>query len=173
VIDARHQPLWRLLLEWAHPAPDPDTPRVLLLDVTAAQGWRTDLDRQLDGADPIACAFIVYERRGWRALRVWGHRDRAPVRAPTFRAVTSVLTERGLVVRERFGVWPDVTSPRLAFPSRARRALRWLQRTGTLGGGGQRLWVRAALRVMPPARVLGALTPGVALLVERDESAAG
>jgi hypothetical protein len=54
VIDARHQPLWRLLLEWAHPAPDPDTPRVLLLDVTAAQGWRTDLDRQLDGADPTA-----------------------------------------------------------------------------------------------------------------------
>jgi hypothetical protein len=75
-----------------------------------------------------------------------------------------------LEVIATYGLWPSARSPRIAFPWGHLHMLYWLQTSGVLGGGGNRLWARILARSVLFTPVAAALAPGIAFVVRRSDS---
>jgi hypothetical protein len=76
--------------------------------------------------------------------------------------------KENLEVVARYGLWPSARSPRIAFPWGHIHMLYWLQTSGVLGGGGNRLWARILARSILFTPVAAALAPGIAFVVRRS-----
>lgn len=73
----------------------------------------------------------------------------------------------GFEVERVFAVWPSAEAPLLAVPVRGRHAMRWVQRTGILGGGGDRMWLRILMRSSLFTTLVTHLYPAVAVVARR------
>jgi len=81
--------------------------------------------------------------------------------------MTEALEKEGLEVVATYGLWPSARSPRIAFPWGHIHMLYWLQTSGVLGGGGNRLWARILARSVLFTPVAAAIAPGIAFVVRR------
>ena len=88
-------------------------------------------------------------------------------KGPSPAEVREAFGKESLEVVETYGLWPSARSPRIAFPWGHIHMLYWLQTSGVLGGGGNRLWARILARSVLFTPVAAALAPGIAFVVRR------
>lgn len=88
-------------------------------------------------------------------------------RSPSSAEVREAILAEGAIVRRRYMIWPSVLSPRVAMPASETEVLRWAHRSGVLGGGGGRLWLRSLARSPLLAPIIRPLIPGKAVLARR------
>jgi hypothetical protein len=81
--------------------------------------------------------------------------------------IEAALNWHGLEMVATYDLWPSARSPRIAFPRGRFHMLYWLQTSGVLGGGGNRLWARAMARSVAFTPVAAVLSPGIAYVVRR------
>ena len=88
-------------------------------------------------------------------------------KGPSPAEMTEALEKEGLEVVATYGLWPSARSPRIAFPWGHIHMLYWLQTSGVLGGGGNKLWARILARSVLFTPVAAAIAPGIAFVVRR------
>ncbi len=93
-------------------------------------------------------------------------------KGPSPSEVTEAFEKEGLEISASFGLWPSARSPRIAFPWGHIHMLYWLQTSGVLGGGGNRLWARMLARSVLFTPLAVAISPGIAFVVHRSEAGA-
>jgi hypothetical protein len=81
--------------------------------------------------------------------------------------IEEALERHGLEIVASYDLWPSSRSPRIAFPRGRIHMLYWLQTSGVLGGGGNRLWARVMARSVAFTPVAAVLSPGIAYVVRR------
>lgn len=167
-------PVWRMLALSATPGGVAmRTPVVRALPVTD-QPWRDTIAEGLGEAKTAGTTLIIPVERPWaRAiLTLLAHRRWKLVKTPSATEIKEELDRLGASVEAIYTVWPSARTPRIAFPKGKTRLLTWAQRSGVLGGGGNRLWARAAARsrFFTPFAIM--MSPGLAFVVrvgiERD-----
>jgi hypothetical protein len=154
-------PVWRMLAEGtsepvvrALPQPGRSWQSVLAEGVTeAAASGRTLV---IPVEKPLARA----------VLSLLANRKWSMVKTPSVGKIKDELHRLGARVDNSFALWPSARTPRIAFPEGRTRLVHWAQRSGVLGGGGNRLWARSAARspLFTPFAML--MAPGVALVVK-------
>jgi len=88
-------------------------------------------------------------------------------KGPSPTEMTEAFDKERLEVVATYGLWPSARSPRIAFPWGHIHMLYWLQTSGVLGGGGNRLWARILARSVLFTPVAAAIAPGIAFVVRR------
>ena len=169
-VEAREpiSPVWPLLL------PDrcsSEKPIELCELGEAGLDWHPPLAGSMEAVSDEGILLVTCERGGRGAfLRLLSHRRWRRVRTPRISQLERALRDGGFEIVARFDVWPSARAPRVVFPSRSYPALRWVQRSGVLGGGGRRLLTRGLARsaLFTPLSVL--LTPGVAIVAHRRKA---
>jgi len=91
-------------------------------------------------------------------------------KGPSPTEMTAAFERERLEVVATYGLWPSARSPRIAFPWGHIHMLYWLQTSGVLGGGGNRLWARILARSVLFTPVAAAIAPGIAFVVRRSPS---
>jgi hypothetical protein len=154
-------PVWRMLAAGTgepvvRALPEPGRPwqSVLAEGVTAAAASGTTLVIPVE--KPLARAILSL-----LANRKW-----SMVKTPSVGKIQDELHRLGARVDSTFALWPSARTPRIAFPKGRTRLVRWAQRSGVLGGGGNRLWARTAARSPLFTPFAMSMAPGVALVVK-------
>ena len=164
-------PIWRMLVPGQSASGDSATPLVVALS-GLEQPWAAALSERLNGSrGPGGTAIIVLDRPWSGALlSLLAHGRWRMTRAPSLRRVRRELQERaGAELLATYVLWPSARTPRIAFPRGKRRLVTWAQRSGVLGGGGNRLWARRLARSMFFTPIAALLAPGLALVVRLQE----
>ena len=154
-------PVWRMLAEGvsepvvqALPQPGRSWQSVLAEGVAAAAA--SDKTLVIPVEKPLARAILSL-----LANRKW-----SMVKTPSIGKIKDELHRLGARVESTFALWPSARTPRIAFPQGHTRLVRWAQRSGVLGGGGNRLWARSAARSPLFTPFAMSMAPGVALVVK-------
>jgi hypothetical protein len=132
----------------------------------------TDLSNATERVPPGGVLLLTCERGSHRAiLRLLSSGRWRRVRTPSLRKLARVLRNAELDIEARYAVWPSADRPRVVVPADCYAAVRWVQRSGVLGGGGQRLITRtlARSRLFTPLSFL--LAPGVAVVARKAHRA--
>jgi hypothetical protein len=160
-------PLWELLL------PEEDTGHERSYELcelgSPGPGWQGVLVAAIDRVPVEGTLLLTCERGGRRAiLRFLSHGHWRRVPTPLISRLERTLRNAGFETLARYNVWPSAASARIVLPAGSYPALRWVQRSGVLGGGGRRLVTRALARsaLFTPLSVL--LAPGVAIVARRS-----
>lgn len=133
--------------------------------VPARKPWQESLDAAISDVGPDERLIVSVPRPfARRVLSLLSGRGRGSGTGPSPDDVKGALTVRGMVVEATYGLWPSARSPRLAFPRSRLRMLLWAQRSGVLGGGGNRLWARALARSILFTPVAPVILPGLAFV---------
>ena len=150
-------------IAWAVLAPNPCS--VLNLSRVPAANWEELLSHSLASLT-LGALVVIAERSTARSiLSFLARRKRMRIDGPSPREVRAVIERSGKVVYESYDLWPSAQYPKIIFQSSPKNVRRWVQRTGILGGGGTRLWARAATRSRVFTPFVKLLTPAVALVV--------
>jgi hypothetical protein len=166
--EALEHPVWRLVASRdAIPAGDPPPSETVLCHLhDTSRHWRLALEDGIGTAPRDRVVVVVYDRALPRAvLGALARRWRRPARTPRVGVLLRTLRRQGVEVRSRYAIWPSVTAPRVAIEAGNYRSLRWIQRSGVLGGGGRSLVLRALARSFLFTPFAFVLAPGVALVV--------
>jgi hypothetical protein len=160
-------PVWRMLaLSATHGGVAMRAPVVRALPVPD-QPWRDSIVDGLEEAAATGATLIIPVERPWaRAiLTLLAHRRWRLVKTPSATEIKRELDRLGASVVATYSLWPSARTPRIAFPKGKTRLLTWAQRSGVLGGGGNRLWARVAARspLFTPFAIM--MSPGLALVV--------
>jgi hypothetical protein len=154
-------PVWRMLAAGSttpvvRALPDPD------------RTWESVVgDGMQAAADEGATLIIPIEKPVARALlTLVANRKWRYVPTPSARKVEAEVERLGGRVVGAYSLWPSSRTPRIAFPEGRSGLVRWAQRSGVLGGGGNRLWARSAARSRLFTPFAMYLSPGLALVVE-------
>jgi hypothetical protein len=164
------QPMWALLAPVAtgvEGAGDRREPEIVVCDLEGPGApWRDRLRAAIDRVPPGGALGVSGNRAIPTALL--GALSRARwrrVTAPPPRRVEGALSEAGLRVTGRYRVWPSSQDPRIAWSGS--HAAGWMQRSGVLGGGGERILGRAAARSRLVTPLVTFLAPGYAVVATR------
>lgn len=162
-LDESHNPIWVLLSAGGSPN--------LWMRPTGGESWEPSLvqaaeqvgdgDLIISVARPLARSVLA---------RVTG-RGALSTKGPGPAEIEAALGRAGLAVVATYDLWPSARSPRVAFPRSRLHMLYWLQTSGVLGGGGNRLWARALARSIVFTPAAAVLSPGVAYVVRRAQGA--
>ena len=154
-------PVWRMLAARSNtpivrPLPDPDRrwEAVVAEGVRAAEESGTTLIIPIE--KPVARALLTLA-----ANRKWRYTP-----TPSATKVTAEVQRLGGRVVGAYSLWPSSRTPRIAFPEGKSGLVRWAQRSGVLGGGGNRLWARSAARSALFTPFAMYMSPGVAVVIE-------
>ncbi len=92
------------------------------------------------------------------------------VRTPSAATIQAELGRLGAEIVGTYTLWPSARTPRIAFPQGKNRLVTWAQRSGVLGGGGNRLWARTAARspLFTPFAIL--MAPAYAIVVRGERA---
>jgi hypothetical protein len=164
-------PIWRLLAPGGKAGLTPASPIVRIL---GAEGdWRQALHEALGEAKVGAVSLIVVmEGRISRAVLSLMARGRLSLKkTPRAQEVRDELAREGAAIKGTYVLWPSARAPRIAFPDGRRKVVAWAQRSGVLGGGGNRLWARVAARSPLFTPLAVAMRPGVAFVVDVEPHA--
>ncbi|MGH2817511.1 MAG: hypothetical protein ACRDJS_03495 [Actinomycetota bacterium] len=162
-------PIWQLLL------PGKDTgsgkPYELCELGAPGPGWPSALAAAIERV-PVGGTLLVTCERGNRGaiLGLLSHRRWRRVRTPRIPLLERALRDAGFDVVARYSVWPSARTARVVLPAGNYSALRWVQRSGVLGGGGKRLFTRALARSAFFTPVSALLTPAVAIVSHRTSA---
>jgi hypothetical protein len=161
-------PVWRLVLPRdEHGTSTKSSAPVLLIGNGGVSGRQ--LKKRIDV--PAGGKLLVTFDRGFaRGLADLFARGRLQRRTTASRRrMIRTLRESGLVVEAEYDVWPSAEAPRLVLRRGDLSAIRWVRRSGVLGGGGRTLWKRALAR-SPLMTVIAWLFPlAGAVLARRPE----
>jgi hypothetical protein len=165
------QPMWAALLaasaDRAEGEGDRRGPEIVACDLEGSgASWRDRLRAAIDQVPPGGTLGVS----GNRAIPtvLLGARSQARrrrVTAPPPRRVEEALSDAGLRVVGRYRVWPSSKDPRIAWSGSS--AAGWMQRSGVLGGGGERILGRAAARSRLVTPLVTFLAPGYAVAATR------
>ena len=164
-------PIWRMLVPDRSGGGASATPNVLALS-GRDPAWTASLEQGLKGTSGSDRTAIIVLDRPWSGalLSLLAHGRWRMMRAPSLRSVRRELRDRaGADVIATFVLWPSARAPRIAFPRGKRRLVTWAQRSGVLGGGGNRLWARRLARSVFFTPIAALLAPGLALVVRLPE----
>jgi hypothetical protein len=165
-LDESLNPIWVLLAKGGEPK--------LWISPPGGRSWRESLHEasvQLaDGGDLIVSVPRPMARS---ALARLAGRGGLSSRGPKPKTVIEALEEEKIEVVASYGLWPSARSPRVAFPWGRLNILLWLQTSGVLGGGGNRLWARIRARSILFTPLAAVLTPGLALVTRRTPDGGG
>lgn len=164
------QPMWALLapsVDRVEGEGDRRGPEIVACDLEGSgPSWRDRLRAAIDQVPPGGALGVSGNRAiptavlGALSNARW-HR----VTAPPPRRVEEALSDAGLRVVGRYRVWPSSQDPRIAWSGS--RAAGWMQRSGVLGGGGERILGRAAARSRFLTPLVSFLAPGYAVAATR------
>jgi hypothetical protein len=167
--DAIH-PIWALLAPFANGIEGEGDPRGAGIVACDLEGsgplWRDLLRAAIDQVPPGGALGVT----GNRAipsilLGALSKTRRRRATAPPPRRVEEALRGTGLSVVGRYRLWPSSHDPRIAWSGP--RAAAWMQRSGVLGGGGERMLRRAAARSRIITPLVSFLAPGYAVAATR------
>jgi hypothetical protein len=159
-------PIWQLLLP-DEEARDGD-PYELCELWEAGQRWQALLAGAIDRVPMGGKLLLTCERGGSRAvLRLLSRGRWNRTRTPRIQLVERALRDAGFEIVARYSVWPSAHTARVVLPAGNYPALRWVQRSGVLGGGGKRLITRALARSAFFTPVSALITPAVAIVSHR------
>jgi len=160
-------PVWRMLALSATPGGVAMRAPVVRALPVPDQPWRESIADGVEEAAATGTTLIIPVERPWaRAiLTLLAHRRWRLVKTPSATEIKRELDRLGASVEATYSVWPSARTPRIAFPKGKTRLLTWAQRSGVLGGGGNRLWARVAARspLFTPFAIM--MSPGLALVV--------
>ena len=161
-LDEALNPIWVLLSRGGPPN--------LWMRPTGGEAWEpslADAARSLGEGELIVSVARPLARSV--LARVTG-RGALSTKGPGPGEIEAAIVVQGLEVVASYDLWPSARSPRVAFPRGRFHMLYWLQTSGVLGGGGNRLWARALARsvVFTPAAAI--LSPGIAYVVRRPSA---
>jgi hypothetical protein len=132
----------------------------------AAASWRDTLQAAIDRVPPGGALGVTGDRAVPMAvLEVLSHARWRRAAGPSPRRVQDVLRRGGLDVIGRYRMWPSSRNPRIA--SSGSRAAAWMQRSGVLGGGGNRMLMRAAARSRLTTPLVASLAPRYGVVATR------
>ena len=159
-------PVWLMLADTGAEAGGPVVPIVCALP-TDEKPWRSALQVSVERMLKTRTTLIVpLERTGARAVLSLLAHGRLEIRkAPSLRTVRKTIRALGGEIQDAYVLWPNARAPRLAYPKGKRQLVTWAQRSGVLGGGGNRLWARSAARSVLFTPLAAVLSPGLALVV--------
>ncbi len=164
------QPIWALLASSAdgvEVAGDRRGAEIIACDLEGSGASWPDLLRAAIDQVPAGGALAVTGNRAFTTTLL-GARSKAARRratAPPRRRVEEALRRTGFSVVGRYRMWPSSQDPRIAWSGW--RAAAWMQRSGVLGGGGERLLRRAAARSSLVTPLVSLLAPGYAVTATR------
>jgi hypothetical protein len=158
-------PIWQLLVPEDTGG---DKPYELCQLGAPGLGWQTVLAAAIDRTPDGGTLLLTCERGSRGAiLRLLSHGRWRRVRTPRIPLLEQVLREAGFEVLARYSVWPSAATARIVLPAGSYPALRWVQRSGVLGGGGRRLVTRALARSAFFTPLSAFLAPGLAIVALR------
>lgn len=131
--------------------------------------WRAELTAATKTTPPEGLLLILADRGLSQALlRFLSHGRWRRAKSASLRKLRAQLRESRFEVVAEYVIWPSSGSPRVALRAASFRALRWVQRSGVLGGGGNRLWARALARSALFTPLAYLLAPRVALVARNS-----
>jgi hypothetical protein len=159
-------PVWRML------AAGSSTPVVRALP-DPGRAWESVVeDGMRAAAEEGATLIIPIEKPVSRTLlTLVANRRWRYVPTPSAGKVFAEVDRLGGRVVGAYSLWPSSRTPRIAFPRGSSGLVKWAQRSGVLGGGGNRLWARSAARSRLFTPFAMYMSPGLALVVEVGDDA--
>jgi hypothetical protein len=134
----------------------------------AAVSWDRALRAAVDQVPPGGVLAVTGSRAMPKAvLGLLGHARRGRVSAPSPLRVEEELRGAGFDVTGSYRLWPSSQNPRIA--TCGSRAASWIQRSGVLGGGGERMLMRAVARSGVLTPLVRFLAPGFAIVANRRD----
>lgn len=147
-----------------------DTPTFTVISASglSSEALLSELQQAIVPRPSLRSVIVVVDRPLMGTLRrlVTGGR---PIRS----GGTSVRSLRKSVRSHSWGdesiyaLWPSSAAPSIAVPVASRSARRWVHRAGILGGGGERVWLRALLRSRLITPLMASSYPAVAVVLRR------
>jgi hypothetical protein len=164
--DTSPPPIWQLLgsLERQGERANP----IRLEEMSDPGVGLADLSNATERVPSGGVLLLTCERGSHRAiLRLVSSGRWRRVRTPSLRRLARVLRNAEFDIEARYAVWPSADRPRIVVPADSYAAVRWIQRSGVLGGGGERLITRmlARSRLFTPMAFL--LAPAVAIVARK------
>jgi hypothetical protein len=140
---------------------------VVACDLEHAGGsWRDLLHDEIERVPPGGALGVTGARVIPMALlEMLSHARWRRVAGPSRQRVEDALRRSGLDVIGRYRMWPTSRNPRVA--SSGARAAGWMQRSGVLGGGGNRMLMRAVARSRLVTPLVGFLAPRYGVVATR------
>jgi hypothetical protein len=161
-LDESLNPIWVLLSKGESPN--------LWMPPTGGKEWAASLESASASLGDAELIVSVGRPLARSALSRLSGRGRLSSKGPSPTDMTDAFARERLEVIATYGLWPSARSPRIAFPWGHIHMLYWLQTSGVLGGGGNRLWARILARSVLFTPVAAAIAPGIAFVVRRSRS---
>jgi hypothetical protein len=158
-LDEALNPIWVLLARGGSPN--------LWMRPTAREAWEPSLAAAAGSVEDGELIVSVGRPLARSVLARLSGRGATSAKGPGPAEVEAALEQHGLEVVSTYELWPSARSPRIAFPRGSFHMLYWLQTSGVLGGGGDRLWARVLARSVAFTPVAAVLSPGIAYVVRR------
>jgi hypothetical protein len=159
-------PIWQLLLSGEDPPGG--TPYEFCELGEAGQQWQAVLAGAIERVPVGGNLVLTCERGGSGAiLRLLSRGRWRLTRTPRIPLIERALRGAGFEIVARYSVWPSAHTARVVLPAGNYPTLRWVQRSGVLGGGGKRLVTRALARSAFFTPVSALITPAVAIVSHR------
>ncbi len=163
-------PVWRILLsaEEDGPSGGSESLRVNTCELLDRNSWRPALTAAMEAIPPSGFLVVNADRGLPQALLgLVSHGRWRRSRPPSLRKVRALLHESRFEILTEYTVWPSTGSPRVALRTSSFRAFSWIQRSGVLGGGGDRVGARALARSALFTPIAYVLAPRVAFIARR------
>ena len=158
--------VWALMALSEDGAAGRDGERIVACDLEdAGASWRDDLQAAIDRVPPGGALCVTGARTIPMAVLEASHARWRWVAGPSPRRLQDALRRGGLDVVGGYRMWPASRNPRVA--SSGSRAAAWMQRSGVLGGGGNRMLMRAVARSRVVTPLVGSLAPRYAVVAMR------
>jgi hypothetical protein len=159
-------PIWRILLSAADGSgSDSKAFRVSTCELSGGPAWRTDLTVTMKAMPPDELILIHADRGLPQALLgLIAHARFRRARSSSLRKLRAELSRSQFEILAEYVIWPSSGNPRVALRAGSFRAFSWVQRSGVLGGGGDRVWARVLARSPISTLLAYLLAPRLALI---------
>lgn len=166
--DILSRSIWRLLLPASGDAsPNRKDPLPARHAALRGEDWTATLEEGAASIPVGGLLLLTWDNCVWRALAgLFAHGRLPRDRGPGHRNLLRTLERCGFETEAEYAVWPSGDAPRIALPRQSVSGVRWIRRSGVLGGGGRVLWKRALAR-SPLITVVAWLFPAAGALVAR------
>jgi hypothetical protein len=162
-LDETLNPIWVLLSRGGPP--------ILWMRPSGGEAWEPSLAEAAASIGDGELIVSVARPLARSALARISGRAPLSTKGPGPGEIEAAIEQQGLEVVASYDLWPSARSPRVAFPRGRLHMLFWLQTSGVLGGGGNRLWARIMARSVAFTPVAAILSPGIAYVVRRASAA--